>query len=138
MNKSADDAVMIDLARNPGVVALVGFSPKPDRPSHGVAHYLIEHGIKLYLINPECAGQDHLGRTVLASLADVPEHIHIVDIFRRAENVPPIVEEAIEVHADAIWLQLGITNPEAEARARAAGLLVVANHCLKIEHALYA
>ena len=135
MSTPHSDAIMIDLAQHPGVVAVVGFSLKPHRASHGVAAYLIAHGVKTYLVNPLAAGKTALGQTILASLADVPESIHIVDVFRRPEEVLPVVDDAIAVKADAIWFQLDIINEAAIARARAAGLLVVADLCLKVEHA---
>jgi predicted CoA-binding protein len=135
MTTPLTDPILNDLATNPGVVAVVGFSPRPYRPSHGVAAYLISQGITTYLVNPAAAGQSALGQTILASLADVPEHIHIVDIFRRPEEVLPIVEDAIRVKADAVWFQLDIINPDAIARARDAGLRVVVDRCLKVEHA---
>jgi predicted CoA-binding protein len=135
MTTPLTDPILHDLATRPGVVALIGFSPRPSRPSHGVAAYLISQGIKTYLVNPTAAGQTALGQTILASLADVPEHIHIVDIFRRPEEVMPIVEDAISVKADAIWFQLDIINDAAIARARDAGLQVVVDLCLKVEHA---
>lgn len=134
MTTPASDPVLRDLARNPGVVALVGFSIKPNRPSYGVAAYLIQSGVKTYLVNPMYAGQTALGTTILRSLHDVPEPIHIVDIFRRSEDVPPIIADAIAVHADAIWLQLAISHPAAEAEARAAGLQVIEDRCLAVEH----
>lgn len=134
MTTPFDDPQMIDLARHPGVVAVVGFSPNPARPSFGVAQALIASGVTIHLVNPVYAGQVSLGRTILPALQAVPEPIHIVDVFRRAEGVPPIVEDAIAVHADALWLQLGIFHEEAIARARAAGLTVIVDHCLKVEH----
>ena len=135
MSTPHSDAVMIDLAQHPGVVAVVGFSPKPHRASYVVAAYLIAHGVKTYLVNPLAADKTALGQTILASLADVPEPIHIVDVFRRPAEVMPVVDDAIAVKADAIWFQLDIINEAAIARARAAGLLVVADLCLKVEHA---
>ncbi len=135
MTTPLSDPILRDLAVNPGVVAVVGFSPKPDRASHGVAAYLIQHGVKTYLVNPVAAGQTALGQTILATLADVPEHIHIVDVFRRPEEVLPVVDDALAVKADAIWFQLDIINEAAIARAQEAGLQVVADRCLKVEHA---
>jgi len=135
---SNEPAVIRDLSQHPGVVALVGFSLKPNRPSKDVAEYLVAHGVTVYPVNPMFAGQQGLGKTIVATLAEVPEHIHIVDIFRRAEDVPSVIDEAIAVKADAVWLQLGITNPEAERVAEDAGLLVVSDLCLKVEHARYA
>jgi predicted CoA-binding protein len=138
MTTPITDPTLRDLATQPGVVAVVGFSPRPERPSHGVAAYLIQQGLNVYLVNPVAMGQTALGRTILAALADVPEHIHIVDIFRRPAEVMPIVEEAIQVGADAVWFQLDIINPAAIQRAHEAGLAVVADRCLKVEHARFA
>jgi uncharacterized protein len=134
MTTPTTDPLLIDLATHPGVVAVVGLSPNPERASNGVARYLIGQGVTVYPVNPIYADQEILGRKVYRSLTDIPEHIHIVDIFRRSEFIPAVVEEAIAAKADAIWLQLDITNPEAEARARAAGLGVVEDRCLKVEH----
>lgn len=138
MTTPTNDSQMIELARHPGVVAVVGFSPDPSRDSHNIAANLIADGVRTYLINPVAAGQTALGQTILATLADVPEHIHIVDVFRRGEFVPAIVEEAIAVKADALWLQLGVFNDDAVARARSAGMQVVVNHCIKVERNRYA
>src|SRR5262249_12733380 len=113
MTTPLTDPVLTDLATEPGVVAVVGFSPKPRRPSPGGAAFLIDHGIKTYLVNPIAAGRTILGQTVVASLADVPEHIHIVDVFRNPAEVLPIVDAAIAVKADAVWFQLDIINEEA-------------------------
>lgn len=135
MTTPISDPDLRDLARQPGVVAVIGFSPNPARASHGVAAYLIRQGITVYLVNPVAAGETALGRTILASLAEVPERIHIVDIFRRPEVVMPAVEDAIAGNADAIWFQLDIINQDAITAARAAGLRVVTDRCLKVEHA---
>lgn len=134
MTTPADDPLLLDLATKPGVVAVLGLSPKPHRASNGVAAYLIDHGVTVYAVNPQYAGKEILGRKVYASLTEVPEHIHIVDVFRRAEFIPDVVDEAIAAQADNIWLQLDITHAEAEERARTAGLGVVTDRCLKVEH----
>lgn len=134
MTTPRTDPILEDLARHPGVVAVVGFSPRPDRPSHGVAAYLIRHGITTYLVNPRAAGQIAFGQPILSSLASIPEQIHIVDVFRRPEEVMPVVADAIALKADAIWFQLAIINEPAIERARAAGLQVVVDRCLKVEH----
>ena len=138
MTTPITDPTLRDLATRPGVVAVVGFSPRLERASHGVAAYLVNQGITVYLVNPVAAGQMALGRTILASLANVPEHIHLVDIFRRPAEVMPIVEDAIQVGADAVWFQLDIINPDAIQRAQDAGLAVVVDRCLKVEHARFA
>lgn len=133
-----DDPDLIALARDPGVVAIVGFSPSPARPVFGVAQALLAAGVTCYLVNPQYAGQQSLGQTILGSLAEVPQPIRIVDVFRRAEGVLPIAEEAIAVGAQALWLQLGIFPEAAIALARGAGLTVIVDRCLKVEHQRYA
>lgn len=114
-------------------VAVVGLSSDPGRPSHQVARYLQAHGYRIIPVNPGC--QEVLGEKCYASLADIPEPVEIVDIFRNLEAVPGIVAQAIAVGAKVVWLQLGLEHPQAAAQARAAGLQVVMNRCLKIEHA---
>ncbi len=114
-------------------IALVGWSPKADRPSHRVAAFLKSRGYRVIPVNPGQAGQDSgLGEVVRGSLAEVGP-VDMVDIFRRAEEVGPVVEEAISTGAKVIWMQLGIENPEAAARAEAAGMEVVMNRCPAIE-----
>jgi uncharacterized protein len=121
-------------------VAIVGFSADQYRPSHFVAIYLKAEGYHIMLINPRYAGQTILGQPVYASLTEAQEageQIEIVDVFRRPEDVPPIAEEAIKVGAKVLWLQLGIRNEEAARLAREAGLTVVQDRCMKIEHARF-
>lgn len=121
---------MLSTART---IAVVGLSDKPDRASFGVAHYMQRAGYKIIPVNPTV--KEVLGVPAVASLHDISEPIDIVDIFRRSEDVGPVVDEAIEVGAKAVWMQLGIVNDEAANKARAAGLAVVMDKCLKIEHA---
>ncbi len=123
----------MELIRDAKTIAVVGVSAKPDRPSHDVARYLIEHGYTVYLVNP--TETEVLGRPVYASVADLPEPVDIVDVFRRPGDVPPVVEDAIAARAKTVWMQLGIVNEDAAARARDAGLEVVMDRCTKIEHA---
>jgi len=111
---------------------VVGVSSDPRRDSHDVARYLIDTGYTVYLVNP--LEQEVLGRPVYASVRDLPGPVDIVDIFRRPEHVPPIVEDAIAAGARAVWMQLRIVNEEAAQRARDAGLEVVMDRCTKIEH----
>jgi predicted CoA-binding protein len=121
-------------------VAIVGVSADPYRPSHFVAIYLQAEGYDIIPINPRYAGQTLLGKRVYATLTEAKEageQIEVVDVFRRAENVPPIAEEAIAVGAKVLWLQLGIRNDEAARKAQEAGLTVVQDRCLKIEHARF-
>jgi hypothetical protein len=113
-------------------IAIVGLSDKPDRESYQVADYLQRHGYRIIPVNP--AVLEVLGERSYPSLIEVPETIDVVDVFRRAEAVPAIVDEAIAIGAKTIWLQLGIVNKEAEEKARAAGLQFVADRCMKIEH----
>lgn len=121
-------------------VAIVGISADPYRPSHFVAIYLQAEGYDIIPINPRYAGQTLLGRHVYATLTEAKaagEKIEVVDVFRRTEDVPPIAEEAIAVDAKVLWLQLGIHNIEAAYRAQEAGLTVVQDRCMKIEHARF-
>ncbi|MGB8474228.1 MAG: CoA-binding protein [Candidatus Acidiferrum sp.] len=113
-------------------IAVVGLSSNPSRPSHGVGEYIQSAGYRIIPVNPN--EQKVLGERSYARLEDVPEKIEIVDIFRRPEEVPPVVESAIKVGAKVVWMQLGIENAEAAERARAAGLIVVEDACILIEH----
>jgi len=117
-------------------VAMVGFSPKENRPSYFVFKYLLERGYRVIPVNPGQAGKEVLGQTIYASLSDIPEPIDMVDIFRGSENVPPIVEEALTLSPKpfVIWMQLTVRNDEAAKRAEDAGLKVVMNRCPKIEY----
>ena len=114
-------------------IAIVGLSPKANRPSHQVAKYLLESGYNVIPVNP---GQSEiLGRTCYPNLTAIPDHVEIVDIFRRPADIPPIVAEAVKIKARVIWMQQGIVNHEAAAQARQAGLTVVMDRCMKIDHA---
>jgi predicted CoA-binding protein len=122
-------------------IAVVGMSNKPDRASHEVAQYLQEHGYRIVPVNPSYAGQQILGETVFASLQDAADalaasgrHIDIVDCFRKSEDIPPLARDAIAIRAGCLWMQLDIENLQAADLARAAGLDVVMNRCIKIEH----
>lgn len=112
-------------------VAVVGLSPDPARPSQRVANYLMSHGYKVIPVNPR--PQEILGKAGYPDLSSIPEPVEVVDIFRRPEDVLPVVEEAIKIGAKAVWMQEGIIN-EAAARARDAGLLVVMDKCMRKEH----
>jgi predicted CoA-binding protein len=114
------------------VIAVVGLSSKPDRASYQVAAYLQQHGYRIIPVNPK--EEFVLGEQGYATLADVPVHIDIVNVFRASKDVPPVIADAITIGADAVWLQLEITHPEAEDTARAAGLTVVSDRCIKIDH----
>jgi uncharacterized protein len=121
-------------------VAIVGISADPYRPSHFVAIYLQAEGYDIVPVNPRYAGQTLLGKHVYATLTEAKasgEQIEVVDVFRRAEDVPPIADEAIAIEAKVLWLQLGIRNDDAARRAEEAGLTVVQDRCMKIEHARF-
>ena len=118
-------------------VAMVGLSANPNRPSYFAATYLKDYGYELFPVNPAYAGQEILGRKVYASLADVPGPLEVVDIFRKPEDVPPIVDEAIRLGAKVIWMQLGVIHMDARKKALDAGLEVVMDRCMKIEHARF-
>ena len=113
-------------------VAVVGLSTNPERASYRVASYLSEQGYNIIPVNPNA--QKILGKTSYPNLSSIPESVEIVDIFRRSEEVLPIIDEAIKVGAKAVWMQEGVINEEAAAKARDAGLLVVMDKCMFKEH----
>lgn len=113
-------------------IAVVGVSSNPQRASNEVAKYLIDAGYTVYLVNP--TETEIFGCRVYDSVAELPEPVDIVDIFRRSEDVPPVVEDAIAAGARCVWMQLAIVNEVAAARAAEAGLKVVMDRCTKIEH----
>ncbi|AFO90644.1 CoA-binding protein [Phaeobacter inhibens] len=123
------------LTRNK-TIAVVGVSTNPVRPSYYVARYLGLKGYRVLPVNPGYAGKSLFGQTIHASLSDIQEPVDMVDIFRRSEAVPPIVEEALEVckGLQTIWMQIGVEHAEAAAKAEAAGLTVIQNRCPKIEY----
>ncbi len=120
---------MLSLLREAKVIAVVGISNKPERPSHDVAAYLQAQGYTIVPVNPALTSV--LGEPCYPSLSACGKAVDIVDIFRAPDAVPPIVEEAIATGAKAIWMQEGVSHPEAAARAEAAGLLVVEDLCIK-------
>jgi predicted CoA-binding protein len=137
--ENQDSAALI---RGSKIIAVVGLSANPVRPSYEVAQYLQRHAYRIVPVNPAEAGNYILGECCYASLAaavqalaQTGEHIDLLDCFRRAEFMPELVEEAIALGIPAIWMQLGVQHAPAAARARAAGMQVVMNRCLKIEHA---
>jgi predicted CoA-binding protein len=128
-----DDQVR-ELLRRIHRIAVVGLSDDPTRPSHGVAKYLQSVGYKIMPVNPKHLGETILGEPVVAKVNDLEGPIDVVEIFRRPVDVPRPVEEAIAAGAGAIWMQLGIRNDEAGQKAADAGLFVVMNRCMAIEH----
>ncbi len=125
-----------ELLKTSQTIAVVGLSPKRFRPSYGVAQYLQRNGYRIIPVNP--LDVPVLGEKSYPSLDAIPEPVDIVNIFRRAEFVPEIVEAAIRVGAKAVWMQEGIVNEAAAERARAAGLTVVMDACISTEHRLMA
>ncbi|MCF6216703.1 MAG: CoA-binding protein [Emcibacter sp.] len=127
------DALIKEILTSTKSIALIGASKNPDRPSHKVMKFLIAQGYDLYPVNPGLEGSDLLGRKVFASLADIPAPIDMVEIFRKSDSIEPIVDEAIQIGAKTIWMQLGVINDIAAGKAEKAGLKVVMNHCPAIE-----
>lgn len=132
MSDGLTDEAVAAILRGVRSIALVGWSPRPDRPSHGVARFLAARGYRVIPVNPGQAGQQALGETVVATLAEAGP-VDMVDIFRRSEEAGAVVDEAIAAGAKVVWMQLGIADPAAAARARAAGLQAVMNRCPAIE-----
>lgn len=131
-----DDAELRLILRQTRVIALVGWSPNPDRPSHGVARVLHSRGYRVIPVNPGQAGRDcGLGEVVRASLADIGEPVDMVDIFRRSEEAGPVCEDALRLFPalGTVWMQLGVVNEPAAALARARGVRVVMDRCPLIE-----
>ena len=113
-------------------IAVVGISDNPERPSNFVARFLIEHGYNVIPVNPKL--EEWNGKKCYPDLPSIPEPVDVVDIFRRPEAIPPIVDEAIGIKAKVVWMQEGIVNEGAAAKARASGLEVVMDKCMKIEY----
>lgn len=134
MDISDDAARVRDLLKKSKVVAVVGASDKPERPSHQIAAYLLSAGYTMIPVNP--GKKEILGRTCYPDLKSIPVHVDIVDIFRNSADVPPIVDEAIAVKAGAVWMQSGVSHPEAAKKASAAGLAVLQDRCIMTAHRL--
>ena len=130
---SYPDAYLRDILTGVKIVAVVGASPRPHRPSHSVMRYLQQRGYRAIPVNPFAAGSTINGERVYASLAEVPETIDMVDVFRRSEAAGGAVDDAIAIGAKIVWMQLGVRDDDAAARAEAKGLRVVMNRCPAIE-----
>jgi predicted CoA-binding protein len=128
-----DKTQIRELLKKSKTLAMVGVSDKPDRPSYGVAQYLLEHShYTIFLVNPML--ETALGEKVYHSLSEIHEHIDLVDVFRKPADCSEVLAEAIEVGAGAIWLQLGISSPQVLAKGTEAGLAVVMDRCLKVDY----
>lgn len=121
-----------EILKTSRTIAVVGLSPKNDRPSYRVAEYLKAQGYRIFPVHP--TADEILGEPVYRRVEDIPEPIDIVDVFRKSEDTPPVAESAVRAQAKVLWLQLGIENDVAASIAETAGLQVVQNRCLKIEH----
>ena len=130
MNNASDP--IGELLKRARTIAVVGLSDSPLRPSHGVAAYMQTAGYRIIPVNPAIQGA--LGEKAVKSLRDIQEKIDIVDVFRRSESVPEVVDEAIELGVSTIWMQEGVIHEEAAAKARKAGIFVVMDLCILKEH----
>ena len=131
-----EQADMAHILKTCHTIAVVGLSPKPHRASFDVARYMQANGYRIVPVNPNAGVTHILGEKVYVSLHEASqlETIDLVNCFRNSEDIPPIVDEAIAIGAQAVWMQLGISHAAAAAKAQAAGLRVVQNRCLKIDH----
>ena len=130
LTRDEDIAELLTSART---IAVIGASDRPDRPSYGVMRFLQDHGYRVLPVNPQITGEHVHGEFVWRELAQIGAPIDIVDIFRRSDAAGEAVDAAIDAGAKAVWMQLGVIDEAAAARAEAAGLKVVMNHCIKIE-----
>lgn len=131
MKTTATDEIG-ELLKRSKTIAVVGLSNNPLRPSHGVSAYMQSHGYRIIPVNPEIKGA--LGEKAVPTLSQVSENIDIVDVFRRSEFVPEVVDEAIRLKIPAIWMQEGVIHEQAAEKARMAGILVVMDRCILKEH----
>lgn len=132
-DKNASSAEVTQILKQYKIIAVVGLSDKPDRPSYGVSEYMQSAGYRIIPVNPAAKGEI-LGEKVYANLKEIPEKVEIVDVFRKPEAVPEIVDDAIAIGAKVVWLQDGVVHNAAAEKARKAGLMVVQSKCLLREH----
>ena len=133
MNFDDEDRVIDSILANTKTIALIGASVKEERPSNSVMRNLLKRGYKVFPVNPGHAGGEILGQECFAKLTDIEHEIDMVDVFRRSDAVPEIVEEAIKCQVKTLWLQLDIGHAKAEAKARKNGITVISNRCPNIE-----
>jgi len=131
VNPSADDEIG-ELLKRAKTIAVVGLSDSPLRPSYGVSAYMQQQGYRIIPVNPSIHGA--LGEKAVASLSDIHEKVDIVDVFRRSEFVPEVVDEAIKLGVSAVWMQEGVVHEAAAEKARKAGIFVVMDRCILKEH----
>ncbi|WP_332778164.1 CoA-binding protein [Polaromonas sp.] len=134
MNQISHAERIPHILKHTRTIAVVGLSPKPHRASFGVSRYMQAQGYRIIPVNPNAT--EALGEKAYATLTEAAKHekIDLVNCFRNSEDIPPIVDEAIAIGAKAVWMQLGIENRAAAAKAQAAGLLVVQDQCIKVDH----
>lgn len=125
-----------EILQQAGNIAVVGLSDKPDRTSYMIAEAMQSRGYRIIPVNPNAAGRQILGETCYASLKDIPEPVDIVNVFRRSEYCADVAREAAEIHANVLWLQLGIVSDEAAAIAERSGMKVIMDRCIKVEEAI--
>ena len=133
-HENPSDETLRTLLTEAKTIAMVGASSNPERPSHGIMKKMLAAGYRVIPVNPR--ETEVLGQKAFASLRDIPEKVDIVDVFRRAEDTPPIADEAVAIGAKALWLQSGISNDETARRAHAGGLLMVMDACIGVEHSV--
>jgi predicted CoA-binding protein len=129
-----DDTYLREILRSVRVIAMVGASPHWNRPSYFAMKYLQDKGFRVIPVNPKAVGETILGEKVYGALREIPDRVDMVDVFRNPAAAGPIVDDAIAIGAKVVWMQLGVRNDEAAAKAEAAGLKVVMNRCPKIEY----
>jgi len=134
MHTNPSDEQLRQLLVDADIIAMVGASSDPEKPSHGIMRKLQQVGYRVIPVNPR--ETEVLGEKAYAALEEIPDPVDIVDVFRRPEDTPPIADQAVRVGAKAIWLQIGISNDETAARAEAGGLLAVMDTCIAVTHTL--
>lgn len=132
--QNPDDETIADLLKQAKSIAVYGCSPKADRTSHQITAFLIEKGYQVYPVHPQAVSI--LGRKCYAKLADIPVHIDIVDVFRKADFTEEVARQAVEIGAGALWLQLGIVNEKSFRIAEEGGVLPIMDRCIAVEHRL--